>query len=428
MSRRSVRAGHIHIHDDAQSAEEHSMSLLPEERTLPPPGFALAFRRLRDPLLLLCLPATFAVLTLVTGYASVGLVGFDFRGTLWEPAHALLEGSAIYPEPTRAAVAVGNPAVYPPPLILLASPLTLVPASAAAWLWGAFLVACVGSALWIVGVRDWRCYAVALSWPAVLHGLLWGNVSVALLLPVAVAWRYRQHALVVGGAVGFGIAAKLFLWPLLIWLALTRRFRAAAIALLSSVALVLGSWALIGFEGFRQYPDLLRATQDFYAERSLSFAGLAAMLGAPSVVVSAAPAVAGIVLIALAVYVVRFADGDRRAFAALVGACIVASPIVWPNYLALLIVPIAATWPRLAPAWLAGYALWLVGLLPKPVAAETPCCRPDDLPEFVWVSIHANVPSAWPAAGTMLTALVLIGIPMVTVRWVRRDKTSIKGT
>ena len=387
-----------------------------EERALAYPGVALALRRLRDPLLLFCLPAVFAVLTLVTGHASVGMIGFDFRGTLWEPARALLDGGPIYPDATREAVSVGNPAVYPPLFVVLSVPLALLPVGAAALLWSAFLAACVAAALRIVGVRDWRCYAVALSWPAVLHGLLWGNLSLALLVPVAVAWRFRRTALLAGAAVGFAVAAKLFVWPLVIWLALTRRFRAAAVAVSSAVLLTAGAWALVGFDGLREYPDLLRVTQDFYQGRSLSFAGLVSMLGASGSVVDAAPMVAGIVLIGVAAVVVRGVDGDRRAFAALVGACIVASPIVWPNYLALLIVPIAATWPRFAPAWLAGYALWFVGLLPKPVAAQTPCCKPEDLPEFVWVSIHANVPSAWPAAGTMAVALTVTALCVLGVR------------
>ena len=60
-------------------------------------------------------------------------------------------------------------------------------------------------------------------------------------------------------------------------------------------------------------------------------------------------------------------DGDRRAFAVLVAACMLASPIVWPNYAALLFVPIAMTWPRLAPVWFFGYVTWLLGAIaPKP--------------------------------------------------------------
>ena len=48
-----------------------------------------------------------------------------------------------------------------------------------------------------------------------------------LMLPVAVAWRYRDRARIAGIALGVAVAAKLFVWPLVVWLLLTRRFAAA---------------------------------------------------------------------------------------------------------------------------------------------------------------------------------------------------------
>ena len=62
---------------------------------------------------------------------------------------------------------------------------------------------------------------------SVVHGLFYGNLTVLLVLPLALAWRYRDRARVVGLAVGVAVAAKLFVWPLVVWLLLTRRFRAA---------------------------------------------------------------------------------------------------------------------------------------------------------------------------------------------------------
>ena len=97
-------------------------------------GLGHALRRMRDPVLLLLLPLGFAALDLAYGHGSVD-VGFDFRGTLWEPARALLDGVPMYPEPTRAAVEIGNPAVYPPFAILLTAPLALLSAAAASWVW-----------------------------------------------------------------------------------------------------------------------------------------------------------------------------------------------------------------------------------------------------------------------------------------------------
>lgn len=365
-----------------------------------------ALRQLRDPLLLFAVPVTFALLLAFAGYANSWPIGFDFRGTLWEPARALLDGAQIYPTPIRDAVVVGNPAVYPPPFILASVPLALLSVTLAAWLWFFVLAGCVLAAMWILGVRDWRCLVLAVTSPVVVHGLYYGNLTIVMVLLLALAWRCRDQARWAGLALGAAIAAKLFVWPLVVWLLLTRRFRAAAWAAGSAVVVVLGSWALIGFEGFRDYPKLLRVTQDVYAVRSISLSTVAGALGAPLSVAVAVAAVAGLVCLAVAAWLVQRADGDRRAFAALVAGCVLATPIVWPNYLSLLLVPIAVTWPRLAPAWFFGYAVWLASAIsPKPVA-ETVCCKPVDVPAQAWERSHTGS-TLWYAASVMLLVIVV---------------------
>jgi hypothetical protein len=364
-----------------------------------------ALRRLRDPLLLLVVPVTFAVLSVVLGYLNSWPIGFDFRGTLWEPARALLDGATIYPEPTRDAIVLGNPAVYPPVFIVASVPLALLPVGAAAWLWFCVLGACVFAAMWILGVRDWRCQVLALTSPVTIHGLFYGNLTIVMVLLVAVAWRFRDRARYAGLALGAAVAAKLFVWPLIVWLLLTRRFRAAVWAVGAGGALVLGAWALIGFEGFLDYPKLLRAVQDVYAERSISVSTVAGALGASVSVAVAIAALVGVICIAVAARLVGRADGDRRAFAVLVAACVLASPIVWPNYAALLFVPIAVTWPRLAPAWFFGYATWLLGAIaPKPTVSDV-VGRPSDVPEQAWAWSHTE-PVLWYALG--FTAVVAV--------------------
>ena len=305
-------------------------------------------------------PVTFALLLAFVGYGNSWPIGFDFRGTLWEPARALLDGTPIYPEPTREAVVVGNPAVYPPVFILASVPLALLPAAAASWLWFFVLAAGVLASMWILGVRDWRCLVLAVTSPVVVHGLFYGNLTVLLVLPLALAWRYRDRAAGRGprrrrrdGREAVRLAARRLAAP---HAALPR----GGLGVGSAAVLVLGAWALIGFEGFRDYPKLLRAVQDVYAVRSVSLSTVAGALGAPVSAAVAVAAVAGLACLGVAAWLVRRADGDRRAFAVVVAACVLASPIVWPNYAALLFVPIAITWPRLAPAWFFGYAIWLV--------------------------------------------------------------------
>jgi hypothetical protein len=379
------------------------------EKDLPLIG---ALRRLRDPLLLLVFPITFALLSVVFGYLNSWPIGFDFRGTLWEPARALLDGAAIYPPPTHDAIVLGNPAVYPPVFIIAAVPLAILPVAAASWLWFCLLGLCVFVAMWILGVRDWRCHVLALTSPVTIHGLFYGNLTIVMVLLVALTWRFRERAWIAGLALGAAVAAKLFVWPLVIWLLLTRRFRAAAGAAGSAVVLVLGAWALIGFDGFRDYPKLLRAVQDVYAERSISVSTVAGALGAPLSVAVASAALVGLVCVGLAAWLVVREDGDRRAFAVLVAACVLASPIVWPNYAALLFVPIAVTWPRLAPVWFFGYVTWLIGVFsPKDTLIDAPP-RPKGVPEQAWLWSHTE-PMLWYALG--FTAVVgAVGLSLAT--------------
>jgi hypothetical protein len=54
-------------------------------------------------------------------------------------------------------------------------------------------------------------------------------------------------------------------------------------------------------------------------------------------------------------------EGDRRSFAAAMGALVVAAPIVWSHYLVYFVVPLALAFPRLDRRWLCLAALWLIG-------------------------------------------------------------------
>jgi hypothetical protein len=82
---------------------------------------------------------------------------------------------------------------------------------------------------------------------------------------------------------------------------------------------------------------------------------------------------------------------------------------VWPNYAALLFVPIAVTWPRLAPVWFFGYVTWLLGtILPKPTDSNV-CCRPADVPQQAWAWSHTE-PVLWYALGT---SLVMVAVALL---------------
>ena len=374
-------------------------------------GLWQALRRMRDPVLFGVLPLAWALYVLGTQHFAFGPLGFDFQGTVWEPARALIDGRSPYPPPTREAIEVGNPAVYPPFVPLLAIPLGFLSLTVAKLVWSLLLVAAVITALWTLRVRDWRCYTVTLTALPVLEGLFWGNTALLLLVPVAVAWRYRDAARPAGIAVGVAIAAKLFAWPLIVWLVLTRRYRAAIWAASCATMLILGPWAIIGFDGFLEYPALLHVLQDVYAVRSFSLATIAAGFGASADVGVAIATVAGLALLAFAGWLAHRPHGDVRSFAVVIAACVMASPVVWPYYFSMLFIPIAIAWRRLAPAWFFGYAIVTVVVVPAySVPDPEPCCRPDDVPRLVWAVSH-TMPAPWEAIGiAMFVGVVIAGV------------------
>jgi len=354
------------------------------------------------------------------GFAA-DMVAFDFEGTLWDAAIKIRDGVTPYPAATESGVEVGNPALYPPLLMLLVSPLTVLPWSIGAAVWTIALAGAVAGALYALDVRDVRCYIAAFLAPVVAVGLVFGNATLLLVPLVALAWRWRENRVRVGVCVGLAIAAKLFLWPLLFWLLGTRRYKAFAVGSAITLAAVVLPWAVIGFSGMTSYPDLLRVAEDVYAVHSYSVATVLGALGVGTEFASRGAGALGAGVAALAFYAGRRrADTVSISLAILAG--ILGSPIVWPFYYALLLVPLAIVRPRFSPLWVVPTLLYFAHRLPRErltTADLEPggvaCCRPDDVPLAPWVMAHA--PSAlWPALGHALVGCALVGVAVWSCR------------
>lgn len=345
-----------------------------------------------------------------------GTVGFDFRGTLWDPANAIREGRSPYPAPVRSEVDVGNPAVYPPVLMILAVPLSLLPWKLGLAVWLLLGAASIVGALCILGVRDLRCYVVALICAPTAVGIAWGNATLLLVPLVALAWHWRDRTYRGGAVLGVAIAAKLFLWPLVFWLLGTRRYLAALAALIVSVASTVLAWAIIGFAGATSYPSLLRTAESVYAAHSFSVATILGGLGVGEHIAPRGAAVVGIVLGACAFLLGRVRV-DAASYSIGVLAAILGSPIVWPYYFVLLLAPVAVVRRSFSWLWMALALFYLALRLPRPRLdpAEAPAAGvvPDGVPLQVWNMTHAP-PGLWPAVGH---AALGVGIA-VTVAWI----------
>ena len=194
----------------------------------------------------------------------------------------MLAGLSPYPPAHLSALTGQRTFVYPPTMLGFDVPLALLPFGVARIMWTLISVGALAAALRVLGVRDRRCYALALFSVPAVQGLALGNVTLLLVLPLALAWRYRDNAVVCGLAVGMLVAIKLLMWPLFVWLLATRRLKAAVSSVVLGGGAVLVAWAFIGFKGMTDYPQLLRLVGgDTAGPRSLTVVTLAHSAGLP---------------------------------------------------------------------------------------------------------------------------------------------------
>lgn len=316
-------------------------------------GLGLAATRL----FLGVLPPALLVLLVVARYLTGTKLGFDSK-PLWDASRHVLHGASPYPRPE--ALIDEHQFVYPPLAAFLFAPLAALPFAVAAPLLAVVELAATGLTLRVLGVRDWRCYGVVLLWYPVLQNFLLGSITSLLALGLAVVWRYRDSRRAAPVTLAALIAAKIFLWPLLVWLGASRRWLVGVRALGLAIAGVFLSWALIGFAGLGSYLRLLDELSRLEQWKSYSAVALGMALGLTGGE-SRALALAACALVLLAIVLVQRRgreDADRQAFVLAIAAAFFFSPIVWTHYLALLVVPIAITRPKLSPIWFVPLAMW----------------------------------------------------------------------
>jgi hypothetical protein len=303
-------------------------------------------------------------------FICVPLIGVAFA--CWEEIHArlaledfgifrtaalkVIHGSSPYVAPHVSAYLHYDRFVYPPVAALLFAPFAAVPSGPSRVLMFAAGLAAVLLALRILRVQDWRCYGIALISAPSINSVALGALTSFLLLGAAICWRYRDNATVAGVATALTALLKLFLWPLGVWLVVTRRWRAAIVCAVAGLVLLLGGWAIIGFAGLRSYPNILHVLQQVEIPVSYSLVGLFGLSGGAATALTAALSLIGIVAIWAAA---RGEGGDRRAFAVAIFVSLLATPLLWMHYLLLLFVPIAFYRPRLSGLWFLPLLLWL---------------------------------------------------------------------
>ena len=282
---------------------------------------------------------------------------FDVRYAFLPAAHAVLHGGSPYSGVSSRAVQEGFAFLYPPLTAYLFAPLTLMPSLAAGILVTVLVAACVPATLLVLGVRDWRCHAVAFLWLPTIAGIECANLTLPMVLGLALVWRYRHRTAVVALLGGLIIALKLFFWPLLIWLIATRRYRVAALTAAASAAFVFLPWAGIGFAGLQSYPHLMSFVARREGADSYSVAALAHLFVPSWSAALAIEALVGACLLLLVAQAGR-RGRDRDAFAFAVLAVLAFTPLLEIHYLTALLVVIPLYQLRFGAVWFAPMLIW----------------------------------------------------------------------
>jgi hypothetical protein len=297
-------------------------------------------------------PGAFAVLLVLTFVRTTAPGAphlFDFH-TFWLAGREYAHGRDPYPAHITGPIDRAAWFVYPAPVAAAFAPLGLLPYAAAWTAFAAVLLAATVLALRLLGVRDPRCFAAAFCALPVLKAVNLGTATPLLLLGVALVWRFRDRAAPAAAAAGAAVLLKLFLWPLVPWLWLTGRRRAAVWSVAGAAAVSAVAWLPLGLGSLGRYPALLH--QLSAVEAGAGYSVGASLGGSTTASVAVALAVAGLVVVACRQL------PERRALAATVALAVAASPIVWEHYFALALACVALVSPELSALWLVPLAYW----------------------------------------------------------------------
>jgi hypothetical protein len=301
----------------------------------------------------------------------------DFR-ILYLSARAHLEERDMYDLPSELQAHLGRTLrstlvnLNPPHFQLLVLPLALLPPGAALALWAAANLLFLGVSMAVIvrelnltpSVRScWRggVWLLAFSGTGAVLGT--AEVAFLLMLPLTLAWaaarrdRWRRAGIYLGLAMGL----KLFLLIFIPYLVLRRRPGVAVVACTTASAWFLGGLAIVGPGSYWSWLSQLASVSWTWRGPNASVLGIltrslgenpyyAPLAMAPELILPLwLPAVALIAVLSLgAVSFDRTTSAVDRAFAILLLAALLISPLGWIYYLWLAIGPMAA----LGIAWI----------------------------------------------------------------------------
>ena len=184
---------------------------------------------------------------------------------------AVLHGHDPYSSTHSETIRTNAAFVYPLAVAWWFAPLSAIGASHLLYAIASLLA--IGLACWWARPGQPLIAALVLLSSAAVIGLQDGSVNPWLLLGLIAAWRWRDRPIVTGLVVAALIICKLFLWPVLGWLLLSRRYRAAGTAtVVTGVVLVAGF--TFGPLGSSAYASMLHVLSGLEAPHAAGLSGL----------------------------------------------------------------------------------------------------------------------------------------------------------
>lgn len=327
-------------------------------------------------------------------------------------ARNLLAGRPLYDLTATSTGGLGL-FLYPPSFALLMLPVVVIPSTTAAPIWMVALVAIGLLAVWRMPVsrpvRWAMMLLLGLSWPFI-DALAQGQVGPILLLLFVAGWRAidrgtgpgagpesrrspKERPYLLGVALGLGTTIKIQPAVVIAWAALTRRYRAAAVAIGVVVALGLIATIAVGPQAWADLVSVLASTnRPEFTMNSVGLPRLAYEAGASATLASQIY-YASLVAAAVAIVAsIRWCTPVASYLVAAVASQLF-SPVIWPHYAVVLFLPVA---------WLVARGRWwaILLLLPTsiPVAGSAP---PIVYPICFWLAILAT---AWEGRRQPVTA------------------------
>ena len=282
----------------------------------------------------------------------------DFQ-VLYSAADAAIHHISPYPANGSPSVYSGSAFVYPSVVAYLFVPFTWLSLSQAEYTFVLLSVASVGIALWMLGVRRAGAYALFLAASTTIVSWQMGTLNPLFVLGIATAWRFRSKAFVLGAVVSLVAFAKLFLLPLLIWLIITRRFRALAYSF--AILAFLGAVSFLGGPlSFGHYLSLLGQLSRHEGARGFSTSFVIRSFGLGQGVSELISFSIACLLLIFIYWRYRVTESEQLVLAGMIGIALVLTPILWSSYLLLLAVVFLLVFSPEAAAVLYALLSWVI--------------------------------------------------------------------